>query len=119
MSTFPIVRMRRTRQNENLRNLVRETHLNVEQLIYPLFIAEGIDDPREISSMPGIVQWPLAYVGREAGRLLKLGIPAVLLFGIPSEKDEVGSQAYNAQGIIQQAIKGIKDEASGLLVMTD
>lgn len=119
MTMFPIIRMRRTRQNDTLRNLVRETHLNLEQLIYPLFIAEDIDDPRQISSMPGIVQWPLAYVGREAGRLFKLGIPAVLLFGIPSQKDEVGSQAYNAHGIIQQAIKRIKDEATDLLVMTD
>ncbi|HKF36470.1 MAG TPA: porphobilinogen synthase [Ktedonobacteraceae bacterium] len=119
MSTFPIVRMRRTRQNENLRNLVRETHLHVEQLIYPLFIAEDIDEPREISSMPGIMQWPLEYLGREAERITRLGIPAVLLFGIPSEKDEVGSQAYAAQGIIQQAIRRLKAEAPDLLVMTD
>ena len=108
MPKFPTTRMRRIRQNDTLRNLVRETYLNVEQLIYPLFIAENIDDPQEISSMPGIKQWPLAYVGKEANRILKLGIPAVLLFGIPSEKDEVGSQAYNSQGIIQQAIRRIK-----------
>jgi porphobilinogen synthase len=119
MAVFPIIRMRRARQNDTLRNLVRETHLNVKQLIYPLFIAENIDDPREISSMPGMKQWPLAYVGQEVNRLLKLGIPAVLLFGIPSEKDEVGSQAYNSQGIIQQAIRRIKGEAPGMLVMTD
>jgi porphobilinogen synthase len=119
MAQFPTIRMRRTRQNDTLRNLVRETHLNVDQLIYPLFIAENIDDPREISSMPGIKQWPLTYVGLEAKRILELGIPAVLLFGIPSEKDEVGSQAYHSQGIIQQAIRRIKAEAPGLLVMTD
>jgi len=119
MVNFPIVRMRRTRQNDTLRNLVRETHLNVEQLIYPLFIAENINDPHEISSMPGIMQWPLASVGQEATRLFTLGIPAVLLFGIPSEKDEVGSQAYDRHGIIQQAIKRIKDEAPDLLIMTD
>src|SRR5215472_12662632 len=92
MSTFPTVRLRRTRQNEKLRSLVRETHLQVDQLIYPVFIAENIDEPREISSMPGIMQWPLEYLGREAERIAGLGIPAVLLFGIPSEKDEVGSQ---------------------------
>ena len=69
--------------------------------------------------MPGIKQWPLAYVGQEAKRILHLGIPAVLLFGIPSEKDEVGSQAYNSQGIIQQAIRRIKAEAPGILVITD
>jgi porphobilinogen synthase len=119
MSTFPIVRMRRTRQNERLRSLVRETHLNVEQLIYPLFIAENIDEPHEISSMPGIMQWPLEYLGREAERVAGLGIPAVLLFGIPSEKDEVGSQAYAEQGIIQRAIRLLKAETPDLLVMTD
>jgi len=119
MSDFPIVRMRRTRQNEKLRSLVRETHLNVDQLIYPLFIAENIDEPREISSMPGIMQWPLEYLGREAERITRLGIPAVLLFGIPSEKDEVGSQAYDAQGIIQEAIRRLKAETPDLLVMTD
>jgi porphobilinogen synthase len=119
MANFPTVRMRRTRQNEKLRGLVRETHLNVDQLIYPLFIAENIDEPREISSMPGIMQWPLEYLGREAERIARLGIPAVLLFGIPSEKDEVGSQAYDEQGIIQQAIRRLKAETPDLLVMTD
>src|SRR5579859_3649057 len=119
MSDFPIVRMRRTRQNEKLRGLVRETHLNVEQLIYPLFIAENIDEPREISSMPGILQWPLEHLAREAEYIASLGIPAVLLFGIPTEKDEVGSQAYASQGIIQQAIRRIKAATPDLLVMTD
>lgn len=119
MSNFPIVRMRRTRQSEQLRGLVRETHLSVEQLIYPLFIAEDIDEPREISSMPGIMQWPLEQLGREIERLATLGLPAVLLFGIPSDKDEVGSQAYAEQGIIQRAIQRIKSIAPQLLVMTD
>ncbi len=119
MSTFPTVRLRRTRQNEKLRGLVRETHLNVEQLIYPLFIAEGIDEPREISSMPGVVQWPLEYLAREAERIANLGIPAVLLFGIPTEKDEVGSQAYAEQGIIQQAIRRFKAATPDTLVITD
>src|SRR5207302_10459662 len=102
MSLFPTVRMRRTRQNEKLRGLVRETHLRVDQLIYPLFIAEGIDQPNEVSSMPGIMQWPLEHLGRETERIANLGIPAVLLFGLPVVKDEVGSQAYAPQGIIQQ-----------------
>src|SRR5260370_8492540 len=119
MRNFPIVRMRRTRQNEKLRSLGRETHLNVDQLIDPLFIAENIDEPREISSMPGIMQWPLEYLGREAERITRLGIPGVLLFGIPAEKDEVGSQGYDAQGIIQQAIRRLKAETPDLLVMTD
>ena len=119
MSTFPTIRMRRTRQSEKFRGLVRETHLSVEQLIYPLFIAEDLDKPREISAMPGIMQWPLEYLGREAERITDLGIPAVLLFGIPSEKDEVGSQAYATEGIIQQAIRRLKVEVPDLLVMTD
>jgi len=119
MSTFPTVRLRRTRQNEKLRSLVRETRLSIEQLIYPLFIAEGISEPQAISSMPGIVQWPLEHLGREAERIVHLGIPAVLLFGIPSEKDEVGSQAYDSHGIIQQAIGRLKAAAPDLIVMTD
>ncbi|MFL5591869.1 MAG: porphobilinogen synthase [Ktedonobacteraceae bacterium] len=119
MSTFPTVRLRRTRQNEKLRSLVRETHLAIDQLIYPLFIAEDISEPHEVSSMPGINQWPLANLGREAERIASLGIPAVLLFGIPTEKDEVGSQAYDSQGIIQQAIRRLKAETPDLLVITD
>ena len=119
MSNFPTVRLRRTRQNEKLRGLVRETHLSVDQLIYPLFIAEGISEPREVSSMPGIMQWPLEYLGREAERIAGLGIPAVLLFGIPTEKDEVGSQAYDSHGIIQKAIHRLKAETPDTLVITD
>src|SRR6266566_3484000 len=119
MSTFPTTRMRRTRQSEKFRGLVRETHLSVEQFIYPLFIAEDLNEPREISAMPGIMQWPLEHLGREAERIAHLGIPAVLLFGIPSEKDEVGSQAYDSHGIIQQAIRRLKAAAPELIVMTD
>lgn len=119
MTNFPTVRMRRIRQNEKLRGLVRETHLSIDQLIYPLFIAEGIDEPREISSMPGIMQWPLEHLGREMQHIASLGIPAVLLFGIPSEKDEVGSQAYDSQGIIQQAVRRIKAETPDVIVITD
>ena len=119
MASFPTIRMRRTRQNEKLRGLVRETRLSVDQLIYPLFIAEGLQEPREIASMPGIKQWPVKHIGREVERITNLGIPAVLLFGIPSEKDEVGSQAYAAKGIIQQAIQRIKAQTPDTLVITD
>lgn len=119
MSQFPIVRMRRTRQNEPLRQLVRETHLSADQLIYPLFIAEDIDEPRPIDAMPSIVQWPLADLGREAERIANLGLTSVLLFGIPTEKDEVGSQAYHSHGIIQEAIRRIKAAVPSLLVITD
>jgi porphobilinogen synthase len=119
MTTFPTIRMRRTRQSDKFRGLVRETHLSVEQLIYPLFIAEDLDKPREISAMPGMMQWPVEYLGREAERITNLGIPAVLLFGIPSQKDEVGSHSYATEGIIQQAIRRLKAEVPDLLVMTD
>lgn len=119
MSNFPQVRLRRTRQSEQLRGLVRETHLQVEQLIYPLFIAEDLAEPKEISSMPGIMQWPLDQLGQEVERVAKLGIPAVLLFGIPSAKDEVGSQGYAAEGIVQRAIRRIKSVAPQLVVITD
>src|SRR5947207_6415026 len=119
MTNFPTVRMRRTRQNEKLRGLVRETHLEVSQLIYPLFIAEGLEKPHEVPSMPGMMQWPLEHLGQEAERIADLGIPAVLLFGIPNEKDEVGTQAYDSKGIIQQAIRRLKAETPDLLVITD
>lgn len=119
MASFPTVRMRRTRQNEQMRGLVRETRLSVEQLIYPLFIAEGITEPREIGSMPGIMQWPVEGIAGEVKRIAALGIPAILLFGIPAMKDEVGSQAYATQGIIQQAIQRIKAEVPAMLVITD
>ncbi|WP_376793948.1 porphobilinogen synthase [Thermogemmatispora sp.] len=119
MSQFPVTRLRRTRRTERLRGLVRETHLAVEQLIYPLFIAEGISEPRPIASMPGVVQWPLETVAGEAERVAALGIPAVLLFGIPATKDEQGSQAYHPEGIIQRAIRRIKAAVPELLVVTD
>src|SRR5450631_679166 len=119
MPNFPTVRLRRTRQNDKLRGLVRETRLHTDQLIYPLFVAEGISEPRAISSMPGIMNWPLEHLGREVERIANLGIPAVLLFGIPDDKDEMGTQAYADHGIIQQAIRRIKAEVPDMLVITD
>ena len=111
--------MRRTRQNEKLRSLVRETHLHMDQLIYPIFVAEGIQEPRAVASMPGVVQQPLTMLDREAERIASLEIPAVLLFGIPSDKDEVGSQAYAEQGVIQQAVRRFKAVTPETLVITD
>ena len=119
MSTFPTVRLRRTRKNEALRSLIRETHLSVDQFVYPLFIAEGITKPKEISAMPGIMQWSLRHLDSEIERISTLGIQSVLLFGIPTKKDEVGSEAYNPKGIIQKAIKQIKKVNPDLLVITD
>lgn len=117
--TFPITRLRRIRQNEKLRSLVRETRLEIEQLVYPMFVAEEIKEPKEISSMPGIRQWPLKHLGKEIKRIVNLGIPAVLLFGIPAKKDEVGSEGYSKKGIIQEAVRTIKAIAPDLLVITD
>jgi porphobilinogen synthase len=116
---FPGRRMRRLRRTETLRRMVRETRLSVDQLIYPLFIAETVRQPQEIASMPGQYQWPLDGLEREIEHVVQAGIPAVLLFGIPNEKDELGSQAYHPQGIVQQAIRKIKALAPELLVITD
>jgi porphobilinogen synthase len=116
---YPITRLRRNRQNEALRSLVRETRVSVDQLVYPLFITEVDKEPQPIAAMPGIFQWPLNHLLKEVERIVKLGIPAVLLFGIPKEKDAVGSEAYNRKGIIQKAIKLIKKSFPNLLVVTD
>jgi len=119
MATFPITRLRRLRQTAAFRDMVRETELSIQYLIYPLFISEEIKEPVEISAMPGIMQWPIAALAKEAKRIFKLGIPAVLLFGIPKKKDALGTQAYDQHGIIQKAIQVIKTAAPELLVITD
>ncbi len=116
---FPGRRLRRLRRTENMRRMVRETRLSVDQLIYPLFIAETVLHPQEIGSMPGQYQWPVDGLEREIESIIKLGIPAVLLFGIPAEKDELGSQAYHPDGIVQRAIRKIKALAPELIVITD
>ncbi len=119
MSSFPTIRLRRLRQNQLFRNLMAETVISIDSFIYPLFISEEITKPKEISAMPGIKQWTIETVAKEAERAYKLGIPAVLLFGIPEKKDEVGSQAYAKTGVIQKAIKNIKKIVPELLVITD
>lgn len=119
MSGFPITRLRRLRQNQTFRNLTSETTLSTDHFIYPLFISEEIKEPQPISAMPGINQWTVTSVTKEAERAYKLGIPAVLLFGIPKKKDAVGSQAYAKNGIIQKTIKAIKSKVPNLLIITD
>ncbi|HEY7347035.1 MAG TPA: porphobilinogen synthase [Ktedonobacterales bacterium] len=116
---FPGRRLRRLRRTETLRRMVRETRLSVDQLIFPLFIAETVRQPQEIASMPGQYQWPVDGLEREIASVVSLGIPAVLLFGIPAEKDEFGSQAYHPEGIVQRAIRTIKAQAPELVVITD
>jgi len=113
------VRPRRTRRTETLRRMVRETRLSVDNLIYPLFIVEGINEATEISSMPGQYRWPVAKIAAEAESIAKLGIPAVLLFGIPDFKDEMGREAYNPNGIVQAAVREIKRAVPELVVITD
>jgi len=116
---FPVNRLRRLRKNENIRRLVRENHLWVDDLIYPIFIEDGKDIKKEIPSMPGIFRWSLDRVNEELDEVVNLGIPAVLLFGIPSYKDEVGSDTWNEEGIIQRAIRHIKKHYPNLYVITD
>jgi len=119
MGGFPQVRMRRLRKNEPMRRLFRETSLGVDDLIYPLFVIHGRGIRREVESMPGVFQYSVDKLTREAKEIAALGINAVLLFGIPQDKDEVGSSAYQPGGVIQQAIRAIKKAVPGLLVITD
>jgi len=112
-------RFRRLRRSDALRALVRETRLSPSDLVYPLFVTHGEGVRDEISSMPGQYHLSLDQLPREAGELRSLGIPAVLLFGLPAEKDEVGSEAYHADGIVQRAIRVLKEASPGLVVITD
>ena len=116
---FPIQRLRRLRQHESLRRMVRETRLSPSDLIYPMFVMEGKDQRREIASMPGQFRLSIDLLIKEAGEVAGLGIPAVMLFGIPDRKDERGTSGYDPNGIVQRAIKAVKDHVPGLLVITD
>ncbi|OGS70853.1 MAG: delta-aminolevulinic acid dehydratase [Flavobacteria bacterium RIFCSPLOWO2_12_FULL_35_11] len=112
-------RTRRLRKTENIRRLVRENRLTVDDLIYPLFIEEGTNIETEIVSMPGIKRWSLDRISKELDEVVALDIPAVLLFGIPSKKDEIGSETWNDSGIMQNAIRFIKKNYPNLYVITD
>jgi porphobilinogen synthase len=116
---FPAQRLRRLRQHEGLRRMVRETRLSVSDLIYPMFVTEGKDQRREIASMPGQSRLSIDLLVKEAGEVAGLGIPAIMLFGIPDRKDERGTSGYDPHGIVQRAIKAVKDHVPGLLVITD
>ena len=119
MSTFPVYRPRRLRANENLRRLIRETTLSVNDLIYPMFVVHGHNTATEISAMPGCYQYSVDTLVTAAKELASLGIPGTILFGIPETKDALGSEAYAGDGIIQQAVRAIKEAVPDLLVMTD
>ena len=112
-------RLRRTRMNATLRSMVRETELATNDFIYPLFVVAGTKIKKEISSMPGVYQMSVDVIVRECIEVYSLGIPAVILFGIPEHKDEIGSEGYMENGVVQQAVRAIKKEVPELCIITD
>ncbi len=116
---FPIYRPRRLRRNEKLRELVRETSLEPRSLIYPIFVGPGKDSAQPVSSMPGVAQLTVDRAVKECLDASSLGISAVILFGIPERKDPLGSEAYADHGVVQRAIRAIKEKIPELLVITD
>jgi porphobilinogen synthase len=119
MSQYPVVRHRRLRYNPLVRDMVRETVLTKNDLIYPLFVVPGTKIKKEIKSMPGVFNFSIDELIKECKEVRDLGIPAVILFGIPEHKDEVGSEAYDDNGIIQRAVRALKAEVKDLLIITD
>lgn len=112
-------RTRRLRQMVAMRDMVRENHVRVDELIYPLFVMEGENLAEPVESMPGICQYSLDRMNEELDRVMEAGIPAILIFGIPAHKDEVGSGAYDEHGIVQEAIRRIKRDYPDLIVIAD
>ena len=112
-------RTRRLRKNENIRRLVRENRVSVDDLIYPIFIEEGTKIESEIESMPGIKRFSLDTVSKELDEVVSLKIPAVLLFGIPASKDDEGSDTWDDNGVVQKAVRFIKKNYPDLYVITD
>ena len=112
-------RTRRLRQTAVMRSMVRENHVRTEELIYPLFVMEGENIVQPVESMPGICQYSVDRMNEELDRVKALQIPAILIFGIPEHKDEVGSGAYDEHGIVQTAIRRIKKDYPDLLVIAD
>jgi porphobilinogen synthase len=116
---FPQQRLRRTRRTAGLRGLVRETRLSPQDFVYPIFVAAGEDVRNPVASMPGIFQLSINHAVAEAQRVHDLGIQAVLLFGLPEQKDEAATGAYDPEGIVQLATRAIKDATPELIVVTD
>ncbi len=117
--SFPVNRMRRLRKNENLRRMVRETRLSIDNLIYPIFVTFGNGVKDEISSMPGNYRFSVDRITQEVKEVHNLGIPAIILFGIPEHKDDVGSEAYNKCGVVQDAIRAVKADIPEIIIITD
>ncbi|MDQ2727012.1 MAG: porphobilinogen synthase [Actinomycetota bacterium] len=116
-SSFPALRMRRMRRTSRLRDLVAETRLAPADLLAPLFVREGIDEPRPIASLPGVVQHSIESLVKEAHRLAGLGVPGLVLFGVPLAKDATGSGAWDPDGIVQVALRAVRDEVGDRLVL--
>jgi len=116
---YPNYRPKRLRQSESFRRLIRETHLSVDNLVMPFFVREGKNIKKPIPSLPGNFQLSIDNLIKEVKEAKNLGIPAVLLFGIPDKKDELGSQAYAAGGVVQKAVREIKNKIPDILVITD
>jgi porphobilinogen synthase len=116
---FPVTRMRRLRMKEALRHMVEETTLNAADLIYPMFVVFGDDKREEIEAMPGIFRLSTDRLVREAERVCRLGVRAVMLFGIPETKDEMGSSGYDEDGVVQRAVRLLKERVPDLVVITD
>ena len=122
MQSFPTTRMRRLRRSPALRRLVAETRLSVDDLVAPLFVADGLENPRPIPSLPGVVQHTLDSLSKEVARLVALGVPGVILFGLPrpEQKDAVGSQAFASDGIVQRGLAVVRDQVGdSMVVMAD
>lgn len=119
MSSFPEYRPRRLRFSENVRRMVRETTLAPQDFICPLFVVHGEDVKREIPSMPGNYHWSVDLLAQEAREIAALGIPGVILFGLPADKDPIGRENFAEDGIVQEAVRTIKDAVPGLMVLTD
>jgi porphobilinogen synthase len=119
MSQFPVRRMRRLRRTEALRRLVRETHLAPSQLVWPLFVCHGEGVRREVAALPGVYQTSVDELVKDAERARRLGLGGIILFGLPATKDATGSEAYDDQGIVQQAIRAVKRAVPELLVIGD
>lgn len=117
--SFPTTRLRRLRGSENMRRLVRETHISAADLIYPMFVIHGENAKKPVPSMPGVFQFSIDNLVADIKEVVDLRIPAIILFGIPETKDEVGSSAYDENGIMQQAVRAVKSSYPDLMAITD
>src|ERR1700676_968347 len=119
MAAFPITRLRRLRANQTLRDMVRETKVSLDDLIYPIFIEEELDDFAPVESMPGVHRIPEKKLGAAIKEIHRAGIRAVMTFGVSRHKDDTGSDSWNENGLVARMTKRAKDRAPGMLVISD